>query len=322
MNTLPDDKTMEQLIGSIESAPPRPHHHALLAATEKVLCDYTFRSVLSIGGWYRAGGVLTAEGNHLSNALESWVNTELAICGEDYELFLEHYTDVGLLTTRYMGRTHYFVAPYGPAPEDFLQLEVEELQEILDRKLIDPEQPPQDRTELVEPIAHVKLDAHPIGSPHYRFARLVDVRQVLARQNALTGGVSPLARFMSEWSQSRAAERGHFCEHWLIAGLERYTPAATTAFTAQPLSVHARTLKPFPWDLSKTGIELSSQTRDFDRAAGYPAGWYFHLVASNLVPDKLALDLKRDHDNGYQYLADKDLSLLDKLIAAPYHMIS
>jgi len=320
VNIISDEQTLQRFIRAIETTPPRPHHSALLAATGKALPDCEFRHVLNRGGWHRAGGIVGGDGSHLSNNLEAWVNTELAKCNDDFGQFVQRYVGAGLLATRHMGRTHYFVAPYGPAPEDFLQLEVEELQEVLDRILIDPEQPPHDRTELVEPTAYAKLEAHPASTPSYRFVRLVDVRQVLARQNALSDGVSSLARFMSDWSQSRAAYHGYFCEHWLIVGLEHYQPDAVTAFTATPISVHTRTLKPFHWDNTKAGVELGNQIRDFDRAAGYPGAWYFHFITSKFVPDTLAIALKRDLDSGYQYLAEKERGLLEKLVADPYRL--
>jgi len=261
------------------------------------------------------GGVLGAGGEHLGHDLEAWVDAELAKCGDDFSEFLARHS--GLLATRHMGRTHYFAAPDGSAPEDFLQLEVEELQEVFDRKLIDPDRPPADRQELVEPIVRAKVDGHAAGSPRYRFVRLVDVRQVLAGQS-VAQGVSPLARFMSDWSQSRAAERGRFCDHWLIAGLDRYDASVDTPFTAIPMSAHVRTLKPFQWDETKGGTDMGDQIRDFDRAAGYPGAWYFHVVAGALVPDTLPGALKRDLDGGYRYLADKELGLLERLVAEPY----
>ena len=320
MNCIPDIQTLQRLIQAIESSPPRPHHHAMLAATSDVLAECTFQHVLSKGGWYRAGGVLSVEGNHRSHNLEAWVNTELAKCGDDFEQFMAQYVDAGLMVTRHMGRTHYFVAPYGPAPEDFLQLEVEELQETLDRQLIDPTQPPYDRTELVEPISYAKVDAHPVARPRYRFARLVDIRELLARQSATSGKRSPLARFLSDWSQSRAAEHDRFCERWLIANLDHYDPNGTTGYTVALMSAHARALAPFQWDVGNAGVALGNQIRDFDRAAGYPGAWYFHIVASKLVPDVLTNTIKQDLDNGYQYLADKDLGLLQRLMSDPYRV--
>lgn len=314
MNVIMDKQARESLIRAIESAPPRPHHHALLAAANDVLANGEFRHVLSKGGWYRVGGVLSAKGDHLGVGLEDWVDSELEKCGDDFEQFLERYSDAGLLVTRYSGRTHYFVAPYGPGPAEFLQLEVEELQELWDRKLIDPVQPPQDRTTLVEPVEPEKVDAHPVSSPRYRFARLVDASELLGGED------TPMTRFLSDWSQSRATEYGLFCEHWLLANLGRYEPKAGTGFKTSLMSVHARTLTPFQWDSGKAGVALGDQLREFDRAAGYPGAWYFHLVASQYVPGNLPKDLVRDRNNGYAYLAGKDLLLLEKLVAAPYSL--
>lgn len=320
MISFPDALTLQKLISTIEATPPRPHHSTLLAAIGRVIPDNGFNHVLSLGGWHRVGGVLGADGNDLSRDLEGWVDAELAKFGEDFSLFVERYADAGLLVTRHTGRTHYFTAAYGPAAEDFFQLEVEELQEVLDRKLIDPERPPDDRQELVEPIHRAKVDAHPVGSPYYRFLRLVDVRQVVARQSAPPGGISPLARFMAEWSDSRASHSSHFCGHWIINGLDRYNPDASTLFSARPMSVHGRNLIPFQWDMTKSGAELGNQIRDFDRAASYPGAWYFHLVASDHVPESLGAALKGDLESGYDYLANKDLGLLNKLMASPYRV--
>ena len=320
--TIPDDQTLQRFINVIEATPPRPHHGVLLAAIRQVLPDCTFSYVLSKGGWHRAGGILDADGNHLTNDLEAWVATELAKCGDNFDQLVQRYSNTGLLATRHMGCSNYFVVAYGPAPEDFLQLEIEEIHEILDRKLFDPERLPLDYQDLVEPIVRAKVEAHAAGSPHYRFVRLVNIREVLAQQNAQCDGIPPLARFMSDWSESRAPDHGHFSEHWLIADLERYTADASMPYTARPMSIQARTLKPFPWDVTQSGAELCNQIRDFDRAAGYPGAWYFHFVGSRLVPDTLVNSLKRDLDSGYHYLADKELVLLNKLVENPYRIYS
>lgn len=316
--TIPHESTLKDVIQSIDSTPPRPHHGTLLAVLEKSLPECSFQYVMSKSGWHRAGGVLDAEGNHLASDLETWAVAELSKCDEDFEQLLNRNADKGLVATRHMGRSHYFVAAYGSAPEDFLQLEVEELQEVLDRKLFDAEQLPLDYQDLVEPIKQAKVEAHAAGSPHYRFVRLTNIADVLAKQNTQCGGISALGRFMSDWKQSRAADGGHFSEHWLIAGLEHYDLQASTPFTISPMSVHSRTLNPFQWDTSHSGAELSNQIRDFDRAAGYPGAWYFHFVSSKLVPETLMLSLIHDLDKGYQYLADKELVLLKKLVASPY----
>lgn len=316
--TIIDKNVQQQLIETIERAAPRPHHSALLLGLEKVLPECPFRYVLSKSGWHRSGGVLNAKGEHLSDDLESWAAEELSKY-DNFELLVDQYIGKGLLATRHMGRTLYFTAAYGNAPEDFLQLEVEELQEIQDRELFLEEQLPTDYQELVEPINRVKVESHAVSSPKYRFVRIVNIREVVEQQDAHCDGVSPLSRFMSDWSESRAADYGHFSEHWLIANLERYSPDGSTPFTASPMSVDARTLRPFQWNLTKSGVELAEQIHNYDRAAGYPGAWYFQFVGSKLVSETLIQSLQQDLDNGFYYLGDKEINLLQKLIANPYH---
>lgn len=321
MNVLADSQLLKQLIKIIESSSPRPHHGNLLKAMGQGFPDFTFQTVFSSGGWHRAGGVIAADGSYLDSDLEHWLNAELGKCANDFGQFLDRYDDAAIRVTRHTGYTHYFTAALGTEPEDFLQLEVEELQEVLDRNLIDPDHPPADRQELLEPTNSIRLDAHPVGTPYYRFVRLVDARQVLARQSVPISGVSPLQRIMSEWKESRAGDRGQFCEHWVITGLEHYDTNSEALFTATLQSVHSRTLKPFHWDMTKGGVEMGTQIQGFDRAASYPGAWYFHFVASKLVPATLATVLKGDLDEGYHYLAERDLMLLKKFVANPYHAV-
>lgn len=323
-SSMPDEQTLQRLISAIEAMPPRPHHSGLLAAAAQSFAqsfsDGPFRHVLTKGGWYRMGGVLGPDGGRLGEDLETWVDAELSRHGDDFKQFVNHYVEAGVLVTRHMGRTHYFAAPYGPAPEDFLQLEVEEFQEVLDRQLIDDQCPPIDRQELVEPIAPTRVQAQPVGSSRYHSARLLDIGRVLNAQSPYGAGELPLFRFMSEWSESRAADRSYFCEHWLITGLASGDHEAGTPYSPYPMSVHSRTLRPFQWDTTSVGPALGDQIRDFDRAAGYPGAWYFHLIATRLVPQTLATLLKHDLDSGYHYLAQKDLALLEKLAADPYRL--
>ena len=131
-----DETTLRNLAEEIEAIPPRPHHSALLEIANRIRPGCTFRYALNRGGWYRPGGLIAADGTRIAESLATWAKAELAACGGDMHELVERHADSGLLVTRHTGRTHYFVAAYGPAPADFLQLEVEELQEVLDRKLI------------------------------------------------------------------------------------------------------------------------------------------------------------------------------------------
>jgi hypothetical protein len=312
----PDETALHKLAAEIEATPPRPHHAALLHAANAIHSGCTFRYALSRGGWYRPGSVLAANGVCIAESVQAWAASGLRRCGGDFNELIDQLADAGLRVTRHSGRTHYFVAPCGQAPADFLQLEVEELQEVLDRQLIDPLDPPHDLQELAEPVAPLELDAQPVGAPRYRFRRLIDVREVAARANVVRD--AGLERFFKEWMRSRAAQGGHFSDHWIVAlreHLDRYRNSITSLSL---VSRHARELKPFPWSGALSGVEMSSQLQVFDRAAGYPGAWYFHLVAGVFTPPKVAYAVARDLDAGFSYLPDAEAGLLRRWVAAPY----
>ena len=231
---------------------------------------------------------------------------------------VERHADSGLLVTRHTGRTHYFVAAYGPSPADFLQLEVEELQEVLDRELIDTDKPPEDIQELIEPMKPSELDAQAVGAPRYRFRRLLDMHQAITKVLLADGRIAGLPRLLSEWLHSSAASRGHFSDYWIVALREHHDRYRNPVVTASLVSRQARALKPFQWNIDLSGVEMLAQLRTFDRSAGYPSAWYFHLVAGIFTPPKIAYAIARDVEAGFSYLPDTEAALIKSWVAAPY----
>lgn len=319
MNGCPIDyPTLQQLAAELEATPPRPHHSGLLETASRALPGQPFRFVLSRGGWYRPGGVVRAGGERVADHLDAWAEAELADCGGDMDGFIERHGGADLLATRLSGRTHYFVAPYGPAPADFLQLEIEELHEVLDRRLLSADDPPADLQELIDPLHPVALEAQPVAPPHYRFRRLTDMRHVVVRLPAPVGQIHPLSRFLGEWERSQARNKNPFCHHWIVALREHQDRYRNPVLSASPVSLHARQLKPFHWDTGARGVDAASQLLAFDRAAGYPGAWYFHLVAGGLTPRAFATALASDLDAGYSYLREQESRLLTEWMRAPY----
>lgn len=317
MNAHLDDHALQRLAAELEAAPPRPHHSGLLQMAARVLPGQPFRFALSRGGWYRPGGVVRASGERVADSLEVWAETQLAVCSGDLEALFERHGGEALIATRLSGRTHYFVAPCGPAPADFLQLEIEELHEVMDRRLF-ADEPPADLQELIDPLHPAVLDGHPVAPPRYRFRRLTDMRHVAARLPAPVGQVHPLVRFFGEWTQSQARTDNAFCDHWIVALREHQDRYRNPLLSASPVSLHARKLKSFPWDLQVRGADSAAQLKAFDRAAGYPGAWYFHLVAGGLTPRALAAALAADLDAGYRYLREQDAALLVAWMQSPY----
>lgn len=315
---VPDEPTVQRLIAVIEASAPRPHHAGLLGRARELLPDCDFRFALTRGGWYRVGGVLRPDGTRLADNVEHWVTQQLAEVGDDLGEFFERHVDDGLLVTRHSGRTHYFVAPFGPDAADFLQLEVEESQEIVDRQLWAAEAPPGDAQELTDPVRPATVPAQAVAPSRYRFRRLADMRRVLARLATSPGERPALARFMAEWMRVQATTGTHFCAHWVVPTREHHDRYGNLVTHATPVAPGARQLKSFHWDTGLAGLDAAQQLRAFDRAAGYPGAWYFHLVAGGLVPRALADRLARDLDEGFGYLSDAESTLLVGWLQAPY----
>jgi hypothetical protein len=309
-----NDETMKRLAADIEKISPRPHHSALLEITSQYMPDCAFKMALSRGGWYRQGGVIAADGTRIAETVDAWVKEQ----NDDIGLLLERYADQGLLVTRHTGRTHYLVAAYGPAPADFMQLEVEELQEVLDRQLIDPGHLPDDVQDIIEPDLPVLIDAQPVGAPYYRFRRLIDMRQIVARISIADGRNGGLPRLIFDWSHSSAAVRGHFSDHWIVSLREHQDRYRNPLVSASLVSRHARELKSFQWNQEAVGVDMSMQLQAFDRAAGYLSAWYFHLIAGTITPPKIAYAVVRDLDAGFSYLPDTEVALIRSWVVSPY----
>lgn len=314
---MPDDEVLRTLAAAIEALPPRPHHTRLLETANRAT-GCTFEYALQRGGWYRPGGVLAANGERLADNLEQWARAELADCGDDFEELLERHAQRGLRVTRHSGRTHYFVAQCGSAPTDFFQLEVEELQEVMDRELIDADALPEDMQELLDPVAPKLLQGEAVGAPRYRFRRLLDMRQTVARVVLNEGRDAGLLRLQREWMHSSAALRGHFSEHWLVGLREHLDRYRNPVVSASLVSRHARELKSFQWNEALSGVDMAQQLQAFDRAAGYPAAWYFHLVSNTITPPAIAYAIVRDLEAGFSYLPETEAVLVQGWVASPY----
>jgi hypothetical protein len=314
----PDEATLKNLESEIGSISPRPHHSSLLEIANRVCTGCSFRYALNRGGWYRQGGVVAADGTRIAENLAAWAKAELDVCGGDMHELVERHVDSGLLVTRHSGRTHYFVAAYGPSPADFLQLEVEELQEVLDRELINADAQPEDLQELLEPLLPGELEAQPVAAPRYRFRRLLDMRQTVARASSAGMRNAGFPRLLSEWAHSSAAARGHFSDHWIVALREHQDRYRNPVVSASLVSRHARELKTFQWNSELSGVEMLKQLQAFDRAAGYTSAWYAHLVAGTITPPKVAYTVARDLDSGFSYLPDTEAALVKSWVAAPY----
>lgn len=89
----------------------------------------------------RHGGVIDHAGDFISSDLGQWAEGELAKHGGDFHAFAEQYEGQGLRATKLLGKTHYLVASTGSTAAEFLQVEIEELQEVVSHELFGGDDP-------------------------------------------------------------------------------------------------------------------------------------------------------------------------------------
>ncbi len=309
----PSWPTTAALAERIAETRPRPHHAALLATLAKLLPDLDFQYRRSVGGWYRSGAVRSPGGSLLNASLEDWLELRYQQHDEDFAAVLRELVETQPVVTRLNGCIHYFVAQYAPGASSFWQVEVEELQEVFERRLLPNDPNPNDLQDLLEPLQPASITPQPVAAPRYRLSRLVDVRVLLDSQ----ANDDPVQRFIREWQIGSAADQP-LCKHWLVQQQESLDVFHQRQTRLRMLAVRERPLQSFPWSLHEHGLALASQLQAFERLAGYRGAWYFHLIAGASVPAELAQHLLDDEQAGFHYLPDREAALLRRWVESPY----
>ena len=280
----------------------------------------TFRPVLVRGGWYRLGGVVDAGGRHVAADIEKWAEAELAAHHDDMAALCEHYAQRGYKATRYSGRSHYLVAASGPGAADFVQIEIEELQEILGHPLFarNPHNPPPSGIdELIDPRLPPTGMA-PIGAPRLALRRITLIAEFLERMRDQKPEAQPIHRFIEDWSASSAGSAGEFCQHWVLALREHLDSYRQAILHATPVATQGDTAPRFAAAFGMQGLASRDALAGYDKAVGYPMAWFFHMLTTRNAPSALASAVIDDLQAGFHYLPDRDAAVVKKWLYRPY----
>lgn len=315
MSAIAPKDHFAELESAVARVRPIPGHGPLIQALNAMLPDLDLNLVYSRTGWNLPGGVVDAHGNRVANNLSEWLERESG--GDPIDL-LVRYEDSGLLATKLCGVTHYFTAKTGVGPCDFVQIEVDELRETTDRTLFDFTNPPDTLEDLIDPVAPAKVDPTPLGPAYYHLRQAWDIAAVHKSMAASSYADSLLAlRFVGDWQASSAVERA-FCSSFVLRLSDYKDRFGDKRLQATPLSTHVRTLPPLPGG-SERGVDLAHFLTAFDRAAGYPMAWYFHLVSgAQPALEGVARAVHEDVSGVYDYLPDRDVVVLKAWVANPY----
>ncbi|MDR1888607.1 MAG: hypothetical protein LBQ81_04415 [Zoogloeaceae bacterium] len=292
--------------------------NALVKNIAEALPEWSFHYRLERGGWYRPGGAIDADGKPLASNLEQWAESALARHDDDMAALVEELAQTPCYATRLSGKTHYFVAQAGEAPEDFLQLEIEELQEVKAHRLgASDHDIPSTLSELIDPIAPPPARQEAIKLPAYNFRRLLHVGATLRRM-AVNAPDAPILRFIADWNSSSAGLACVFHKQWLIALREYLDIYQQTQYRAQPIAILSGKPSAFELEQGGSGLNLHAALQTFDREAGYPFAWFFHLLSTKAVPHWVAQTVVEDALNGFAYLPQRDVDVVRNWLHRPY----
>jgi hypothetical protein len=309
---------LSRLADTCAASNPAGGEHELVEKL-KVLCpDLEFRRVLVRGGWHRPGGVVDLEKQRVAERLREWAERE---SGGDVATLMNKYDGRQLFATSLAGKTHYLVAVTGERAADFVQLEIEELQEVLDHYLNDPDWLPDSLEEFIDPLDYPRLEPEPVAASHFVFRRLLPVAGLIKELQENNPAQDRLLRFTREWDQSSAAGKARFCDHWVLAVREYFDQYGIPHTSAKPVATDNLSLpRPAAGEVSR-GAELANRLHGFDRDTGYPMAWYFHLLAAPGEALQIIPAVLEDHAAGYNYLPPADLDLLRGWQDDPYALV-
>lgn len=278
-----------------------------------------FRDVLTRGGWYRLGGVVDASGTHLADDLAQWAESELAAHGDELHALFDAYAGRQLRATRLVGKTHYLVAPTGPRASDFMQIEIEELQEVVSHVLFDGDEP-SSLEEVIDPRrlqSDGPMDLQ-LGVPFYSLRRITNIADFLKRIAAQKPEPQIVHRFFDAWQSSSAGNTAHLSNHWVVAVREHLDRYRQTILQASPVAAVNGLPPKFESVYGARGMALYEALQRFDRQAGYPMAWFFHMLTTKAVPHAVASAVIDDVQEGFSYLPERDVKVIKDWLHRPY----
>jgi hypothetical protein len=291
---------------------------ALTRELTKIAPNLNFREILERGGWYRLGGVVDAQGTHVADDLAAWAETQLNARENDFQELFEDYSESGLRATRLSGKTHYLVAATGHAAADFVQVEIEELQETICHPLFDSEAPPTSLEQLIDHRSSSPTSSTALGTPFYALRRVTDMAAFVIRMREQKPDAQPLHDFLDAWQHSSAGFATQFSNHWIIAVREHLDRYRQPILNATPVAALNGAPPRFESVFGARGLALHSALQRFDRQVGYPMAWFFHMLTTKAVPHAVASAVIEDVQAGFRYLPDRDVQTVRDWLHKPY----
>jgi hypothetical protein len=284
-------------------------------ALQQALDSDAIQWIMTRGGWHRLGGVVDGNYNLIAPNLRRWTEE---VGGNDLDEIFYNFRDSGYFVTHLAGKSHYFTLPTGDKPDQFIQIEVEQLQEVIERPLIDQEWYPESLEEFFDPLDYPRLEPEPVTPPYYQFRRMIEMDKLLHSPADSNRNMSDLSRFFNDWQLSSAGEADAFCHQWVLLLNEYQDSYGETRLKAKPMAKLHGAIPELLDGRLLTGAPLANAIHGYDRQVGYPFAWFFNMLSSKSSNYTVAEAVLRDQMGAYDYLPPRDLKVLRQWEERPY----
>ncbi len=290
----------------------------LLQGINDAAVDHDFSLTFTEKGWYRVGGIVTSDGKRVAENLEEWVESE---SGGDIMDLVARYSDSGYRTTAKAGKTHYLSAVTGDQPLDFIQLEVEEVQEVMDHELFDPDRIPDTIEDIVDPLESKEVEPTPVAPPKYEFKQATHFTDMAEELTSEYSGDPAFRRFIDDWRDSSAGATVPFHKCWVVNVLPILKDVGEHKYEVKLLSPHADIIHAY--DMSGLGSwgTLIKMLKSLDQEAGFPMAWYFLMLTKKFMSYAMVNSIREEMSwskTDFSFITDNDRVILEKWIADPY----
>jgi len=223
-----------------------------------------------------------------------------------------------LRATHFTGKTHYLVASAGDGATDFVQLEIEELQEMICHELFDTEGGHTTLDELLDPRRRTDYPSQPVGPARFALRRLTYIAEFLERMRAQKPEPQAIHRFVDAWESSSASMSSEFSNHWVLALHEHLDRYRNNLCYATPVAAINGSPPRLEIGFGAKGLVLQQALQRYDRQAGYPMAWFFNMLTTKSVPHAVASAVADDSQSGFSYMPDRDLAVIKAWLYRPY----
>ncbi len=284
---------------------------AILARLQEKAPELRLRYAMARTGWHRLGGVVDAGYRRVARHIGEWAEQQ---SDGDMGRLMDRCAGIRGFATRLEGCTHYITAATGERAQDFLQIEIEQLQEVIERPLWDPDWIPDDLEDFIDPLDFPRLEPEPVGPPCLLFRRLVNVADFLDSEDASNN----IKRFLRDWDRSSAGEFARFCDYWCLGIREYQDSQGDSRLSAKPVPLPGGEVLDLPDEVVGRGATLANLIHGFDRHRGHHLAWYFHMLTQRRVSYQLAEAVHADLMGAFDYLPARDIAVLRDWHNDPY----